>query len=390
MGVYDRDVIMTCEMLLSLFEGFQQNYVQSVAHINNSMKYLLSRPMTLMHSETRYCAVDSSKTNVFRQFFEQLKRRAGHLFDSEIRILVHWGDGLPLPKIPDVFSTLDEARDYLFTEVDWIMHAPSEAWSDTKERKEAQSLHVGRLMKWSVSYAETNKIMARTPRQKVACKLMKLTRNVTHLLLFMTLFAPVDFDLPRADSPNDNDDDNKQSHGMNDIAWSVKTPGNNTQRAGLFHNATQALFDMIQHHDFFATQLARLKVLAESILDSHSLFQYEEHSVSFDSAVGPPQRNDAMPDSSNKTRHLVKTFLKNSCESSSLWEMLGVYGVAEKVSAVEEHAVIAAVRDIIPEHMDPRWVDITCLMESRKILLRYCRPDERGWGMVWTQEWWAF
>lgn len=370
MGVYDRDVIMTCEMLLGLFEGFQQNYVEAVTHINNGMKYLLARPMTLVHSETRYCTVES-KTNVFRQLFDQLERRALQLFGSEVKILVNWDDGLPMPVIPDMFADLDEARDFLFTEVDWIMRAPTEAWADQQDRSEAQNLHVERLMKWSVSYAETVKNMERTPGQKLACKLMKLTRNATHLLLFMTLFATVDFELPKVSNLD---------KGM------ARYPA---QNRGLVHT-TQALWEMVQNRDYLATNLARVKILAESILDDESLFHYDEHSVSFDSAIGPPRRNDKMPDSSNKTRHLVKIFLKQNARSSTLWEMLGVYGVAEKVSAVEEHAVIAAIKDIIPEHLDPRWVDITCLMENRKILLRYCRPDDHGLGMMWTQEWWAF
>lgn len=372
MGIYDRDVIMTCEALLGLFEGFQQNYAEAVAHVSTGMKYMLARPMTLMHSETQHCAVEFN-TNVFRQLFDRVKLRALQLFGTDIRILVSWGKDQDLPTIPDVFSNLDEARDFIFTEVDWIMHAPEETWSNEQGRSEAQALHVERLMKWSVSYAETVKLIDRTPRQKAACKLMKFTRNAMHLL-FMTLFAKVDFKLSMVPSIH---------RGTEDDASTREDYGD-------FLHATQGLYEMVKHGDYLTTHLARLKILSESILDDSSVFQYDEHSVSFDSALGPPRRPERHPDSSNKTRHLVKTFLRNSPKSSALWEMLGVYGVAEKVSAVEEHAVIEAIKDIIPEHINPRWVDITCLMESRKILLRYCRPDDYGLGMVWTQEWWAF
>lgn len=370
MGVCDRDVIMVSEMLLGLFEGFQQNYERAVEHSTNGMKLMLARPMTLVHSETRYCAI-KSRSNFFSQLFHQLHCRALQLFGSPTKILAKVSDNLSLPTIPDVFTGLDEARDFIFTEVDWIIHTPARAWMNLRERNKAQSMHAERLMKWGVSYAETVKNMERTTVQKNACQLMKLARNAAHLLLFMTLFATADLELlemPDVDKAIDDDP-------MQDPELS---------------RASRALRDMIRNKDFLKNNLARVKILSEGILDDQNIFHHPEQSVAFDSAMGPPKSDKKSPDSSNKTRHLIKTFLNEKAKSAEVCEMLSVYGVAERISAVEEHAVISAIRNIIPEHIDPRWVDMTCLMESRKLLLRYCSPDKQGMGMMWTQEWWAF
>lgn len=374
MGLYDRDVIMTSEMLLGLFEGFQGEYNLAVAHMNNGLKYLLGRPMTLVHSESQYCAVEP-KPNSFCHLFHRLHCRALQLFDAPANILVHWGEGRSLPSIPDIFESLEEARDFLFTEVDWIMHAPARVWQDVRERSEAQNLHVGRLLKWSVSYADMVRDMERTPRQKRACMLMKLTRNATYLLLYLTLFVQVDIGLPRMPRLDvEIEDDPVQD---SDLAY-----------------ATKRLWEAVERREELNTNLARVKILVEGILDENGIFNYDEHSLSFDSAIGPPRYTSneklAVPEASGKTRHMVKQLVHKKADDHALWQMLGVYGVAEKISAVEEHAVIDAVKSIIPESVDPRWVDITCMMESRKILLRYCRPDDYGLGMMWTQEWWTF
>lgn len=370
MGVYDRDVIMVAEMLLGLFEGFQANYDKAVGHMNNGLRYLLDRPMTLCHSESQYCAIES-KPCVFFQLFHRIRCRALQLFGSPTKILVKWGDGKPLPEIPAVFKSLEEARDFIFTEADWIMHAPARVWQDVAQRSEAQNVHVTRILQWSVAYAELVAGMERTSQEKRACRLMKLTRNATYLLLYLTLFVAVDMQLPK----------------MPDISEAMDH--DQDQDSSLAY-ASQGLWEAVERREELNVNLARVKILAEAILEDHSIFSYDEHSTSCDTSIGPPKRRDNRPDSSNKTRHLVKTLTQKRLDDQPQWPTLSVYGVAERISAIEEHAVIDSVRNIIPEHVDPKWVDITCMMEDRRILLRYCRPDDYGLGMKWTQECWAF
>jgi len=374
MDAHDQDAIMTSEMLLGLFDGFQGDYDLTVAHLNNALKYLLKRPMSLVHTESQYCDVEP-KPNSFSQLFHRIHCRALQLFGTPINILVKWDDGRPLPPIPDTFASIDEARDFLFTEVDWIMRKSARVWQSFKEISEAQNLHVRRMMRWSVSYAETVRKMERSPREKRACMLMKLTRNAAYLLLYLTLFVQVDTrfsTMPRIDDEIEDDP-------MQDI--------------GLTH-ATKKLEELMEQREKLNMNFARVKILVEGILEEDGIFDHDEPSLSVDSGIGPPRytgnKKLPVPETSAKTRRMVFELTPKSPDDHGMWQMLGVYGVAEMISAVEEHAVIDAVRNIIPESIDPRWVDITCIMESRRILLRYCRPDDYGLGMMWTQEWWAF
>jgi hypothetical protein len=159
---------------------------------------------------------------------------------------------------------------------------------------------------------------------------------------------------------------------------------------------------------------ARILVLAESIFNASSFLAYDEHSLSVDSGIGPPLYLGATKCRSTKVRHQVTSLLEQSEIQTRIWDTLGVYSVAEKLSSVEEHAVVAC--GAVPESLEPKWVDMTILLDERRILLRYCTPDKEGiggrmrgtgvvnyyddgrvnrWasgsgGLVWTQEWISF
>ena len=64
-----------------------------------------------------------------------------------------------------------------------------------------------------------------------------------------------------------------------------------------------------------------------------------------------------------------------------------MYTIAEKLSSIEEHAVVQA--GAVSKSKDPKWVDITLFLEESRILLRYCRQDRWG-GLRWSQEWIKF
>lgn len=370
-SIHDRDAIMMARMVLSLFEGFQGNFSAALENLGRGMKLLLCRPMTLLHSESRHCSVNVAP-NTFRDLFHQLNCRAVQLFGSQSKILAYWTKGNILPDIPDVFDSLEQARDYLFTEVEWIMHGTARESVTVGDQSEAQILHVTRLLKWSVTYANTIRSMPnRTSEEKQMCSLMKLVRNAAYLLLYLLLFIQVETPSPPLPNIDEEIDD------VPDQTQSLKL-------------SNQELWSTLQSRDDLNTNLARVVVLVDSVLDEKGIFSYDEHSVSFDSGVGPPRMPDPEESASTKTRHRVKSLLVERHGIDSLWEILGVYGVAERLSSLEEHAVISSIRSILPTEIDPKWVDITCLMESRKLLLRYCRPDEFGAGMIWTQEWWAF
>ena len=426
--VDDRDVIMASEMLLGLYEGFQSNYEQAVQHMNEGINYLIDRPMKLEYSQNTHCPFESSPI-VIARFFQRCKTRAEELFGTAPIILARYDSGAPLPPMPGTFENLEQARDLVFTEVEWLMQTPTSAWSSPTQRSAAQQLHVSRMLKWSAAYANIVGSMERTDVQKQACMLMKLTKNMTYLLLYLTFYVNVflhDRDwaaderrrlLKRsmADGQFDVEEFLEQSVLEHPSTCDCKNDGLNsfpkkddgTTTIESFSTdlvddkipayANPHLWTTISSREELLSNLCRVKILGEAILDPTNMFAYIEHSVSFDSAIGPPLKPSPVPESSGKTRHLVKNLMERpriyefqESDDEKQWEWLGVYGVAEHVSAIEEHAVISAVRSKIPAEVNPRWVDITCFMETRRLLLRYCSPGEDGLGMRWTQEWWSF
>jgi hypothetical protein len=142
--------------------------------------------------------------------------------------------------------------------------------------------------------------------------------------------------------------------------------------------------DYTQRKSALNAHFARCLVLVENIIDRNSSFAYEEHSFNVDSGIGPPLYVGATKCRSTKVRHQVTSLLEKSHLQKKVWDSLGVYSIAEKMSSIEEHAVVTA--GAIPAILEPKWVDITFFIEEGKILLRHCREDEYG-GLIWTQEW---
>lgn len=139
----------------------------------------------------------------------------------------------------------------------------------------------------------------------------------------------------------------------------------------------------------------RLQIWADMFLDPTNPFRHVEHSVSFDSGVGPPLDSLPFPQSSGKTRHIVKYVMDRAgegIEETDVSGNLGIYGLAEQSSAIEEHAVLEAVRSRFPPGTDLKWVDLTLFAEDRRILLQYCCNGPDVWESTppWVQEWWMF
>lgn len=369
-GASSREVLMIASMLLGLFEGFQSNYEAAVHHMTAGLRKLLHRPTRIVHSESRYSHIEM-KPDVFRQLYHRIYCRAVQLFGSEAHILCYPEDGKSLPDIPNIFESLEQARDLLFTEVEWILHAPTRLLQDPVARCEVQNMHVSRLLRWSVAYAETiRQWPERSSREKRACMLLKLTRNITYLLLYLVLFVLVDSHcqpIPEIDLQFTEEDE--------DFDLAI---------------ANSKLWNLIQRREELKINLGRVHFQAQSIIDENSIFGYEESCMNLDSGIGPPRLARPGPESSAKTRHLVKSLLNRTQGEDKMWEILGVYGIAERLSAIEEHAVIAAIKEVIPEDLDPKWVDLNCFLDERRMLLRYCRPDGFGLGTIWTQEWLVF
>lgn len=358
MIIHDRDVIMASEMLLGLFEGFQSEFDTALTHIKAGLAYMISRPMKLVCSQTTYGPTDSTFSG-YVNYIERAKLRALELCDVPLRVIATRDTDTSMPAMPGIFKSIDEARDYMFMETDWMMTTPSSIWRDEGERVAAQNLHVTRILRWSVAYANTVMNMQRTPRQKRACLVIKLLRGLLYFLLYLSTDKSIIFEASISDAREQ------------EVAF-----------------AQTALWDAVASRDEIMSNLARVKILGDSIMDETNTFHYLEHSVDYDSAIGPPKADKKLVDSSSKTKHLVKILSGKPIDDISLWEALGVYGVAERITAIEEHAVIQATKLWIPKNINPKWVDVACIMEERRMLLRYCHQDD--FGTVWTQQWFEF
>lgn len=368
-GIYDRDVIMLAEILMAMFETFQTNRDEAMAHMGRGVKYLLHRPLTISRVENRYCAVES-KPNTFRNLFHQILCRAMQLFETPTNILVRWGQGKLLPNMPVAFESLDQARDYIFTEFYWILNAPVKLSQNEVQRYEAQVQHVNRLVQWSLAYTRFIRGMRRTPVQKTACMLLQLTRNATYLFIYATLFVSIDSTLPKLPDIHEVDDDSGQHQGL--------------------VVATRALWEMILKRDELNISLGRVKALIDHVLDKYGIFKYEEYSTGMNAALPSPQNIDTPVASRLPPNQRANSIMQKVSTSNQSSNILDLYGIAISVTNLEERAMIEAIKRFVPPHIDPRMVDATVFIEDRQVVLRYCQPDALGFGIMWTQEWWAF
>lgn len=399
----ERDVVMCSQFFLGLFESFQGNLDRCVTRMDEAMRYLLNRPMTLVHRESKYVNVDEAE-DLYADIIRQMHIKTAEAFGSPHKILARLSLMEPLPDMPLHFESLEQGRDLLFTELEWIMSTPGSVWSVPHLYKAAQKMHVTRLLRWSVAYANTVEHSNRTHKEKVACMLMKQTRNATFLLLYLTLYVYAeqhvrdwmdDWDNCEAFDQGLWPDTTKALFETQD--WQIQympITASGRRNPSKFRDGLEVdnnmLWTAVLQRQELLSKLQCVKVLTEAKLDDNSPFHYLEHSVSFDSGVGPPRSSVIEPASSAKTRHQVQSMLRQPKTEEEDWSWLGIYGIAEQLSAIEEHAVATAARSKLPPDINPRWVDFSYFAEGRRLLLRYCHPDETGLGMKWTQEWWTF
>jgi hypothetical protein len=402
------EINMTVMKLFSVYEAFQGNDDASIRHLTAGLRGLLSRKMRTTFKDTQYRPVDVNYQSL-RQLFLKLELESVRLFGvladtlstpedfepgpyltpasdmNDYFSTPSYNDPNPIP-IPKAFSSLSEARDLLFTEAKWIWHTWSllEAGSLIGTGFQRHQTHISRLLQWSMAYAEYNKLTftnGTNQSERLPSRLLKAYREAAYLLLLvqMAFHSPDTGNviIPRCDPP--------------EICDCHKSCRNYAERK----EALNAHF-------------ARLLVLSESIFNDSSIFNYEEHSLSVDSGIGPPLYLGDRTCRSTKVRNQVTSLLNQSEIQHRVWDTLGVYTIAEKLSSIEEHAVVRC--GAVDERLEAKWIDITFFLEERRILLRYCHADREGrvgkirgtglWsgnknesgsgGLVWTQEWVAF
>ncbi|KAK5558886.1 hypothetical protein LTR46_003075 [Exophiala xenobiotica] len=399
------EINMMAMKLFSVFEAFQGNYDLAQMHFSNGLKGLLSRNLRTTYRDTHYRTVDINQESL-RKLFLKLELESVRLFDGPANILSDPEDCLPIPSLnpfdpdsfsylpdpnpyplPRAFTCLSQARDVLFTETKWIWHT----WTLLEQgllvgtRFTRHQTHISRLLQWSVAYAEFSKTersrQSSNSQEKHSRHLLVAYREAAYLLLLtqMAFHSPETGEVivPLCDPPE-----------TCDCHKSCRT--------------------YAERREALNAHFARILVLCESIFNQSSFFAYEEHSISVDSGIGPPLFLGNRKCRSTKVRHQVTCLLEESEIQKRVWDTLGVYTIAEKLSSIAEHAVIGC--GAVPAELDPKWVDITFFLDERRALLRYCTADPEGvggkmrgtglvteryqgsgsGGLVWTQEWIAF
>ncbi|KAK4936898.1 hypothetical protein LTR10_022355 [Elasticomyces elasticus] len=397
------EINMMTMKLCSVFETFQGNYDLAQMHMTTGLKGLLSQNLRTTYKDTQYRTVDLTYESL-RRLFLKLELESVRLFGKLAKILSDPEESIPDPSlnpfapesvsyladpnpypIPRAFTTLSQARDVLFTEAKWIWHT----WTLLEQGMligsgfSRHQTHISRLLQWSMAYAEWSKKedTKRRSQERHGAHLLKAYREAAYLLLLtqMAFHSPETGEVivPLCDPPE-----------TCDCHRSCRT--------------------YAERKEALNAHFARLLVLSESIFNSSSFFAYEEHSISVDGGIGPPLYLGSSRCRSTKVRHQVTSLLEESEIQRRVWDTLGVYSIAEKLSSIEEHAVVGC--GAVPDELQPKWVDITFFLEERRALLRYCTPDREGQaakirgtglvterftgsgsgGLVWTQEWIAF
>ncbi|KAK5262395.1 hypothetical protein LTR20_000618 [Exophiala xenobiotica] len=399
------EINMMAMKLFSVFEAFQGNFDLAQMHFSNGLKGLLSRNLRTTYRDTHYRTVDINQESL-RKLFLKLELESVRLFDGPANILSDPEECLPIPSLnpfdpdsfsylpdpnpyplPRAFTCLSQARDVLFTETKWIWHT----WTLLEQgllvgtRFTRHQTHISRLLQWSVAYAEFSKTersrQSSNSQEKHSRHLLVAYREAAYLLLLtqMAFHSPETGEVivPLCDPPE-----------TCDCHKSCRT--------------------YAERREALNAHFARILVLCESIFNQSSFFAYEEHSISVDSGIGPPLFLGNRKCRSTKVRHQVTCLLEESEIQKRVWDTLGVYTIAEKLSSIAEHAVIGC--GAVPAELDPKWVDITFFLDERRALLRYCTADPEGMGgkmrgtglvteryqgsgsggLVWTQEWIAF
>lgn len=336
------DHVVVVETLLGTFQAFQGNPDAATEHMNTALYHLIrGRPLNLIRTEKRYCS-NKSKAGIICKLFLQMYCRLTELLDTPIRTLVKTSDGRPLPPIPSEFQNLEDARDYLFTEVDWFTHTPLR-WEELIIRNQALDFHVNRLSQWTHAFERTIANMTRTPRQKRACAFMKLARNSAYVLMFWTLYADAETYLPSS-LPDFDDDSDEDEDPILKTAIKIMSEARTRVRSG---NANLAdIRQMIE-------RLLKYKIICDT-----------------DESLKPELPQSQYP-----------------YESSEV----GVYNVANQITITADHILYRKLANLLPsDHMDVEAPDITCMVEERVLLLRFYTPHPDGIGLWWTQEWWTF
>ncbi|RMZ91063.1 hypothetical protein DV736_g1707, partial [Chaetothyriales sp. CBS 134916] len=432
------EIRMIVSLLLAIFETFQGDYDIALDYLTTGIKGLISRPTGITtHTTTAYKSVDIGYESL-HSFTDKLEAQAHRIFGSSTTILSRPSltlDSVPSYPIPKTFTSLEHARDVLFTEGAYVW----DAWvqlelGNLPDNFSVQHKQVSRLLEWSLAYAEYSKTEAAPSTRNTSSTGVKTDSSTSsaasvssrkrylgpHLLkayreaLYLIILTQLAFHEPDGQI----------------VVPPCKPPETCDYHA--------ACLSYAERKSTLNAHLARLIVLCEPLFDlepsssgiylpggsgdsssgsgSGTSRNYsEQESLYMDSGIGPPlfviagcNDNDKYHRwHSTKARHQVTSLLAGADKElqQKVSGSLGVYAIAERLGSMEEQAVIKAGavgggveasnalarvrrRGWIADgaRVEPKCVDITCFLEEGRLLVRSCREDEFG-GLIWRSEW---
>ena len=420
--------LLTSSMLLAAFEAFQTNYDQAANHILSGLKILFARNLKKRHSVTQPRSITLDEENI-REFFGKLETRSQEFFKRPVNISPEPQDGGQLPDIPDQFDDAEHARDVLFTQVRWLMHALDNKNSNNSQQTTvgpsfSYHQHIIRLLQWSSVQGGRLKYSLKSfpPHDcQWASRLLRVYCETAYLLIISHCHLNSHEIVLQDDFIANNQDL---------IPWpQLFDPEFSIPRS--------------QRHETLTAHFNKLLILSDTLVDPPTYLPLTfppplRCSFNFDSGIVNPSvpnfrtssfladvpgghcttNRYASSTSSNlftnfrssKLRHQAAHLLSTPPPESPFadhppkapldWTsyVTGSYGVAEKLTEMEECSVLAC--GVLPESVKPRWLDVTCFLEDRTILVRYCTdaPTKTDLGendadvgsLVWTQEWMEF
>ncbi|ETN42142.1 uncharacterized protein HMPREF1541_04083 [Cyphellophora europaea CBS 101466] len=380
------EIHMVLAKLFASFEAFQDHPELATKYMSSAFDNLLRQRVTRVLVQQQPVNV-TLNNQTLRQFFLKLEHTAAYLFGISADVQTYNISKIePGFEMPSTFASVAQARDCLFAEVHhiWALDYRTSTPKDALDM--AQRNHLGRLMIWSGAYADWAQTY--NPTENVLLKrlrrLLKWYREAAflQLLLQTTPGAPLD------------------EHMV------LSCSGDRTFLANSFHRSHCECTSSMTAH------FARLTLLSDGLVDEN--VPYAASALQYGSSTGMGLHLGSAGCRSSDIRQQMTALLAPSMGGADkVWDAVGVYTIAERVSAFEEEAVEnASIRHVEDESWHPRgmdaveaypcesslkWVDITYFMEAKSLCLVYCKPAPRKWvgdrptdvqpGCVWVREW---
>ena len=256
----DPEINMLVSILLCMFEVFQGNYKSAIAHYKPGLTQLLRRNGKRTHSESQRRSV-TVDYEALHKFTDRLEARAPQLFGSSTTILSRPSGHYQLDPIPEVFTSLEHARDVIITEGHYIWDAWRQLKLGNLKGFSTQHLHVARLLEWSKAYAEYSK--SELGRARPAGRqpyLLKAYREAMYLVILTQLAF-------------------HEPDGQ-DIIPICYLP-----EACIFHTVCRTVSE---RRSALNAHLARVMLVTESLFHDDSSFAYDNYSIILDTGLGPP------------------------------------------------------------------------------------------------------